>query len=176
MTDPARPWEPPIAGSETEHLVGALDRLRTTFRWKADGLDAAGLRARIGVSALTLGGLLKHMALVEDNWFSIVLMGNEDAEYWRGIDWEGDPDWEFRTAADDSPEELFRLFDDAVAASDRILDEVGDDPDRRSARSSRHSEDTFDLRWILVHMIEEYARHNGHADLIRESIDGSTGA
>lgn len=60
------PWEPPLAGDEVGHLVGALDRLRTTFRWKADDLDVAGLRNRIGASSLTLGGLLKHLAVVED--------------------------------------------------------------------------------------------------------------
>jgi len=66
MTDSETPWEPPLAGTEVEHLLGALDRLRTTFRWKADDLDADGLQTGIGASALTLGGLLKHLALVED--------------------------------------------------------------------------------------------------------------
>ena len=60
MPDALPPWEPPFAGTEAEHLVGALDRLRATFRWKADGLDAAGLRARVGACSLTLGGLLEH--------------------------------------------------------------------------------------------------------------------
>lgn len=69
------PWEPPLAGTEAEHLLGALERLRTTFRWKADGLDAAGLRARVGASALTLGGLLKHLALVEDHVSATKLTG-----------------------------------------------------------------------------------------------------
>src|SRR3712207_8980974 len=66
MTDDP-PWEPPLAGTEVEQLLGALDRLRTTFRWKAGDLDAAGLQTRIGASALTLGNLLKHLALVEDD-------------------------------------------------------------------------------------------------------------
>ncbi len=66
MADATTPWEPPLAGTEVEHLVGSLDRLRTTFRWKADDLDVAGLQTRIGASALTLGGLLKHLALIED--------------------------------------------------------------------------------------------------------------
>ena len=57
------PWEPPLAGTEAEHLTGALDRMRTTFRFKADDLDGAGLQVRIGASSLTLGGLLKHLAL-----------------------------------------------------------------------------------------------------------------
>ncbi|HUC58260.1 MAG TPA: DUF664 domain-containing protein [Streptosporangiaceae bacterium] len=65
MTDNDTPWEPPLAGTEAEHLVGALDRLRATFRWKTDGLDAAGLRTRTAASALTLGGLLKHLAVNE---------------------------------------------------------------------------------------------------------------
>ena len=65
MTDSDVPWEPPTAGTETQHILGALDRLRTTFRWKADDLDAAGLRTRIGASALTIGGLLKHLSFVE---------------------------------------------------------------------------------------------------------------
>ena len=80
MTDSARPWEPPLAGSETEHLIGALDRLRATFRWKADGLDAPGLQARIGPSALTLGGLLKHLARVEDEIFTLKLTGEPIGE------------------------------------------------------------------------------------------------
>jgi uncharacterized damage-inducible protein DinB len=117
------------------------------------------------------------MALVEDNWFSVVLLGNEDAEPWRGLDWDADPDWEFRTAADDTPDELRRLLDEAIAASDRNIHQVldSDGLDGLSVRESRRQEGRFSLRWILLHMIEEYARHNGHADLVRESIDGATG-
>ncbi len=66
MAETDTPWEPPLAGTELEHLLGALDRLRATFRWKADGLDAAGLHTRVGASSLDLGGLLKHLALVEE--------------------------------------------------------------------------------------------------------------
>lgn len=173
MTEPTR--ELRIHGPEHEQLRGWLDLHRDVLRRKCAGLDQQQLARRLEPSTLTLGGLMKHMALVEDNWFSVVLLGNDDADPWLGVDWDDDPDWEFRTAADDSPEELRRLFDEAVAASDRILDEVGDDLDRRSVRESRREGTTFDLRWILVHMIEEYARHNGHADLIREAVDGQTG-
>ena len=81
MTDDP-PWEPPLAGTEVEHLLGALDRLRTTFRWKADGLDAAGLRARVGASTLTLGGLLKHLAFVEDYLFTTKLTGQPVGAPW----------------------------------------------------------------------------------------------
>ena len=82
MTDSEHPWEPPLAGTEVEHLVGALDRLRTTFRWKADDLDAAGLQARIGSSSLTLGGLLKHLAVVEDFTFRTKLSGESLGAPW----------------------------------------------------------------------------------------------
>jgi hypothetical protein len=78
MTD--TPWEPPLAGTELEHLVGALDRLRTTFRWKVDDLDADGLRTRIGASSLTFGGLLKHMAINEDYVFTRKLSGEPVGE------------------------------------------------------------------------------------------------
>ena len=127
---------------------------------------------------MTLGGLLKHLALVEDNWFSVVFLGNEDAEVWREVDWDADRDWEWHTAVQDSPDYLRRLFDEAVAASDVIIHEALAGPqglDTASVRESRRGEGKFSLRWIVVHMIEEYARHNGHADLLRESIDGQTG-
>ena len=154
-----------------------LDYHRNTLRWKTEGLTQAQQATRLEPSTLTLGGLLKHMALVEDNWFSVVLLGNEDAEPWQGLDWDADPNWEFRTAADDSPDELRRLLDQAIEASDANIRQVldADGLDGLSVRESRHTEGRFSLRWILLHMIEEYARHNGHADLIRESIDGSTG-
>ena len=127
---------------------------------------------------MTLGGLLKHLALVEDNWFSFVFLGNDDAEVWRDVDWDADRDWEWHTSAQDSPDYLRGLFDEAVAASDVIIHEALAGPhglDTTSVRDSRRGEGKFSLRWIVVHMIEEYARHNGHADLLRESIDGQTG-
>ena len=167
----------PIAADEVDSLLAFLDWHRDTLRRKTEGMTQEQQATRLEPSTLTLGGLLKHMALVEDNWFSVVLLGNEDAEPWRGRDWDADPDWEFRTAADDSPEELRRLLDEAIAASDANIRQVLDSGglDALSVRESHRQEGRFSLRWILLHMIEEYARHNGHADLIRESIDGSTG-
>ena len=91
MTDDDCPWEPPLAGTEAEHLVGALERLRTTFRWKADGLGAEGLQARIGASTLTLGGLLKHLAVVEDHSFSTKLQGEPLGGPLYPAEWD-DPD------------------------------------------------------------------------------------
>ena len=171
--------DPPLAAGEAEMLLAWLDYHRDTLRSKTAGLTSDQLSAPHPPSTLTLGGLLKHMAFVEDHWFGAVLMGQEYVEPWRSADWEADGDWEFHSAFADSPEELRRLFDDACAASDRILERVlaEDGLDRLSEKASRRTREgtKFSLRWILLHMIEEYARHNGHADLIRESVDGSTG-
>src|SRR3954464_13714085 len=111
------PWEPPLAGTEAEHLVGALDRLRATFRWKADGLDAAGLRTRVGASTLTLGGLLKALAAVEDHASTTKLSGKPLGAPWDATGWDGSNDWEFDSAAADTPEELYALWDGAVERS-----------------------------------------------------------
>src|SRR5262249_46655587 len=117
MTNSDYPWEPPLAGTEAEHLTGALERLRTTFRWKADDLDAAGLAVRIGASSLTLGGLLKHLAVCEDFMFTTKLSGAPIGAAWEGSDWDDDDDWEFTSAASDSPEQLYELWDAAVERS-----------------------------------------------------------
>ena len=114
MSNDDYPWEPPLAGTDAEQLIGSLDRLRTTFRWKADGLDAAGLRTTIGASTLTLGGLLKHLAAVEDLYSTTKLRGEPIGEPWQSAGHDGTNDWEFRTAADDDPERLYALWDGAV--------------------------------------------------------------
>jgi uncharacterized damage-inducible protein DinB len=176
MTDSERPWEPRLAGTEAEHLVGALDRLRTTFRWKADDLDAAGLQARIGSSSLTLGGLLKHLAAVEDYTFSTKLSGEPVGPPWDAADTNSDNDWEFTSAAADSPEQLYALWDGAVERSRARLDAALADGgvDQLvyvSSPGGRHAS----LRRLLCDLIEEYGRHTGHADLLRESVDGLTG-
>jgi uncharacterized protein DUF664 len=176
MTNSDYPWEPPFAGTETEHLVGALDRLRTTFRWKADDLDAAGLRARVGASTLTLGGLLKHLAAVEDYMFTTKLKGETPGEPWASSGWDGSNDWEFTSAADDTPGQLYELWDGAVERSrvrlDEALSEGGlDQLAHVSGSDGRHAS----LRRLLCDLIEEYGRHTGHADLLREAVDGLVG-
>jgi Protein of unknown function (DUF664) len=120
-----------------------------------------------------LGGLIKHLAYAEDIWFDHRLVGKERGEPWASVDWTADPDWELHSAAADSPEELFALYDAACARSRAAIISVGD-LDAVAHRPNRRGH-YFTLRWILLHMIEETARHAGHADLIRESIDGSTG-
>ena len=173
MTD--TPWEPPLQGAEAEQLLAALDRLLATFRYKADGLDAAGLSRRIGASTLTLGGLLKHLALVEENQFGAKLTGAPLGHPWSEVDWDATPDWEFETAAGDSPRTLYGLWDAAVARSrERVAEALaggGLDQPVHASIDGVHA----NLRRLVCDLIEEYGRHTGHADLIREAVDGRTG-
>jgi uncharacterized damage-inducible protein DinB len=168
--------EPPLAADEAATLQGFLDYQRATFAWKCGGLDAAGLQATVGASSMTLGGMLKHLALVEDYWFSQRLYGRDSPPPFDTADWEADPDWDWHSATEDSPEQLFVLWQDAVARSRSLVAEAlaGGGLDQL-ARRPWPDGSAPSLRWIVVHMIEEYARHNGHADLIRESVDGLVG-
>jgi uncharacterized damage-inducible protein DinB len=165
--------EPPAIGTEGEQVRAYLDWQRSTLQWKAAGIDAAGMSATLPPSTMTLGGLLKHMALVEDSWFSRFFHGRDRAEPWASVDWDADPDWEWRTAADDDPDDLRTMHADAVRRSTELVEGV--DLDTLSVRRLGGDGEQANLRWIMLHMIEEYARHNGHADLLRESVDGETG-
>jgi uncharacterized damage-inducible protein DinB len=168
--------EPPLAGGETDTLLGFLDFQRATLAWKCSGLDAAGLNATVGPSSMTLGGMLKHLAYVEDSWFSRWLHGNERRPPWDTVDWAADPDWDWHSAAEDTPEQLRAMWQDAVDRSRSLVAEaLADGGPERLARRTWPDGRAPSLRWILVHMIEEYSRHNGHADLLRESVDGLTG-
>ena len=168
--------EPPVAADEVESLLGFLDYQRATLAWKCEGLDADGMNTTTAGSSMTLGGLLKHLAWVEDYWFSRRMHGREASPPWDTVDWDADPDWEWTSAATDSPDGLRRLWQDSVARSRALVAETlaqhGLD---RAAERSWPDGRSPSLRWIVLHMIEEYARHNGHADLIREAVDGSTG-
>ena len=164
--------EPELVGDERTLLTQFLDYERSVMMRKADGLTAEQLAQRLEPSETTLGGLIKHLALVEDNWFQHRLLGRDEPEPWASVDWDADPDWEFHSAKDDEPAELMRLYQVACersrkAVADTDLDTITLEPNRRGEH--------FSLRWVLIHMIEETARHAGHADLLRESIDGVTG-
>jgi MoaA/NifB/PqqE/SkfB family radical SAM enzyme len=174
-----RPVDPFGFAAHAEGRVGYrgdafLDFYRATVRRQAEGLTPEQLATPLAPAIMTLGGMLKHLALVEESWFLRYLEGQELSEPWVGVDWDTDPDWEWHSAAADPPEELFALYDRAIAVAndctDRALAKAG--LDTPSVRPSRREGVPFTLRWILVHLIEEYARHAGHADLIRESIDG----
>ena len=168
--------EPPLAGDETATLLGFLEYQRATLAWKCAGLDAAGLQATVGASSMTLGGMLKHLAYVEADWCSRWLHGRDRQPPWDTVDRKADPDCDWHSAAEDSPEQLLALWQ---AARDRsrslVAEALADGGLGRLARRTWPDGWAPSLRWILVHLIEEYARHNGHADLLRESVDGLTG-
>jgi hypothetical protein len=170
------PWEPPFAGTETEHLLGALERLRATFRWKADGLDPTQIHASPPISSLTVGGLLKHLAVQEDYAAFVKIAGQQMPRVWEANDWDDDQDWEFTSAVEHSPADLYTLYDDAVTRARGLTQEVllqrglGGDSAVSLPDGSRAS-----VRRILFDLLEEYGRHTGHLDLVRESVDGRVG-
>jgi hypothetical protein len=172
----APPWEPALAGTEAEQLVGALDRLRITFRWKAGGLDAAALQSRVGASSLTLGGLLKHLAAMEDYTFTTKLRGEPMGPPWDATGWDGSNDWEFTSAADDTPAQLYALWDGAVERSRaRLAAALTQGGPEQLVNASGPDGRHASLRRLLCDLIEEYGRHTGHADLLREAVDGVVG-
>jgi hypothetical protein len=150
--------------------------LRWTFRWKADDLDSAGLQARVGASSLTIGGLLKHLAGNEDYCFFVKFRGEPMPAVWSELGWDGDSDWDFESASADSPGQLYSLWDDAVArsraaAATAIADGGLDQP----AQVTNPRGEQASLRRLVCDLVEEYGRHTGHADLLREAVDGRVG-
>jgi len=142
LAEQGRP-EPPLAADEVATLLGFLGYQRATLAWKCAGLDAAGLCATVGASSITLGGLLKYLAYVEDYWFSQRLHGHDRRPPWDAVDWAADPDWDWHSAAEDSPEELFALWWDAVTRSRSLVAEaladggLGRRPDAQPALDHR---------------------------------------
>ena len=172
----APPWEPPLNGTEVEHLLGALDRQRATFRWKADGRGRAGLSTTVGASTMTLGGLLKHLALVEDHHSTAKLSGDALGDPWSSVSGGGDFGLEWTTAANDDPDFLYALYDGAVTrARERYAAALaaGGLDQRVHLGSDRGF--VVSLRRLLFDLLEEYGRHTGHADLLSEAVDGRVG-
>jgi hypothetical protein len=164
-----------MAGTEVEHLIASLERLRATFAWKARHLDAAGLASRLPPSTLTIGRLLKHLARAEDEMFTRKLWGEPISEPWRSAPWSDDPDWDFTSADDDPPDALYALWSSSVdrsrASVQRALADGGLDRPTHLGWAGSHAS----LRRLLFDLVEEYGRHTGHADLLREAVDGVTG-
>ncbi|HWJ80711.1 MAG TPA: DinB family protein [Nocardioides sp.] len=175
MSETPRP-KVPYAADETTMLRAFLDSYRATLLRQVDGLDRAQLAQTLPgghPTSLSLGGLVKHLALVEDWWFGENLIGTPPQPEFAGIDWDADPDYEFRTAADDEPAHLVGLLTAAIERSNAALDSI-DSLDTIAVRRHPRTDEGISARWIVVHMIEEYARHCGHADLLREGVDGAT--
>lgn len=170
-TDPR--IDPPTQGDERSTLVGFLRWQRDTLAMKCTGLDAEGLARRsVEPSTLSLLGLLRHMAEVERHWFRRIMAG-QDAPPHFYTDADPDRDFDGAVADDGIVAEAWTTWRDEVTFSEQLVDEAPD-LDLLSM-TPEHRRGHMSLRWVLVHMIEEYARHNGHADLLRERIDGATG-
>lgn len=167
--------DPPPRAGEMETLLGFLQYQRDTLLGKIDGLTVAQFRAAPLPSSLSLAAILKHLALVEESWLVEDFLGQPLGEPWASVDWDADRDWEMHSAADDDPQWLVSRYREAWGVVGRIV--AGASPSDESARTARIDgvAHRVSLRWILLHLIEETARHNGHADLIREALDGSTG-
>jgi uncharacterized damage-inducible protein DinB len=164
MTTDNRPEPPSIAG-ERETLSGFLDFLRATLLWKLEGLDDEQVRRAMVPSGTSLLGLVKHLAAVEYGWFCDTF-GRETEP----LPFDDTPDADLRIRPDETTEEVLAFYGRARAAADRAVDEL-EVEDTGTAWFG----EAVTLRWVLIHMVEETARHAGHADIIRELIDGMAG-
>ena len=165
--------EPALQAGEREMLTGWLDYHRATLAWKCEGLTDDQLRERsVPPSGLSLLGLVRHMTENERGWFRVRMLGEDLPAVYSTAE---DPDADFNDVDTTDVAEAMRTFERECAAARAAVAAVPD-LDAPSKVPDRHTGEPFSLRWILTHMIEEYARHNGHADLIRERIDGVTGA
>ena len=161
----------PPTGGEKDILYVALDRHRDVVLWKLDGLDDEQLRRPMTPSGTTLLGLVKHLAAVEYGWFCQTfgrptepkVEALEESE-------KTDPDADWRVDPDESTADILAFYGRARAAADRAVEETDLD-----ATGTSWSGRTVSMRWVLVHMVEEVARHAGHLDILRELIDGAAG-
>jgi len=163
----------PMLASEREHLQNYLDHLRETLLWKCAGLTGDELRRRaVPPSSMSLLGLVRHLADVERIWFLERVDGQPDEPYWKTAEnWDAD----FDDVDDADAEAAFARYGEAVAAAREVV--AGRQLDETYTSTNRRGDTfTYDLRWVHFHMIQEYARHLGHADVLREQVDGTTGA
>ena len=156
----------PFTGSEKESLHASLDRHRDVVLWKLDGLDDADLRRPMTPSGTNLLGLVKHLASVEYDWFCQTF-GRETEPL--PFD-EDDENADLRVQPDETTDDIVAFYGRARAAADQVIADVDLD-DIGTAWFG----DAVSMRWVLIHMIEETARHAGHVDIVRELIDGATG-
>jgi uncharacterized damage-inducible protein DinB len=160
--------DPPTGAPEFGTLTAFLDHYREVICEKVAGVDGPGLRRSVVATGTSLGGIIRHLAFVERWWFQEVYDGRRVTYPWS----EDDPDGDWRLSPEDDAAGLIAFYRDECAVSREIVSEL---PDLDRSVPIPGRERTVSLRWILVHMIEETARHAGHADLLREIHDGVTG-
>jgi hypothetical protein len=163
-----------LRGDDSEMLQFAVDRVRRQFAWKTGGLDAEQLRRRHPPSTMTLAGLIKHMAFVEDGFTGRAAQGALTTP-WETRDWVENDDWSWESAVTDDPEDLYGLWYAAARRSHSTwvelssaggLDVIIEDEDPAWSKNRRR---------ILIDLLEEYLKHTGHADVLREAVDGLRG-
>lgn len=159
--------ETPKTGPGKDTLLAMLDNNRAVMVWKLEGLTLEQAKRSVVTSGTSLLGLIKHLAYVERWWFDDFFSGSEVEYPWT----EEDPDADFRIENDETIDEIVALYAKAVARSREIVADAELDELSVGDRGGER----FALRWIVAHMIEETARHAGHADIARELIDGTTG-
>jgi uncharacterized damage-inducible protein DinB len=159
--------DPPVGAAEREMLDAWLDYERATVLWKLTGLSDEQVRRRLVPSATTMLGIVKHLGYVERSWFQMRFESQDLPVPWT----VADPDADFRIEPEESTDAVLAWYQAQVATS-RAIASAAASLDQTAKHSERAD---YNLRWIMVHMIEETARHNGHLDILREMIDGSTG-
>ncbi|HEX2056880.1 MAG TPA: DinB family protein [Actinomycetota bacterium] len=163
-------FQAPYQAPEKEMLTATLDFNRATIKWKVEGLSLEDAKRPMTPTDTKLLGIVKHLAYVEVWWFQDNFLGRECTYPWSE---SGDMEADFEIEPDETIESIFALYDAQCEVSRQIVEEASlDDVAVRPRRDGGHPS----LRWIMLHMIEEVARHNGHADILRELIDGKTGA
>ncbi|MCW2644039.1 MAG: hypothetical protein QOF87_3132 [Pseudonocardiales bacterium] len=156
----------PFTGGEKESLHASLNRHRDAVVWKLDGLDDEALRRDMTPSGTNLLGLVKHLAAVEYGWFCETFGRPTEPLPFD----EDDENADLRVEQDESTADILAFYERARAAADQVIDELDVDDE-----GTAWFGDAVSLRWVLIHMIEETARHAGHVDIVRELIDGTTG-
>ncbi|MEW1826602.1 DinB family protein [Streptomyces sp. NPDC088196] len=156
----------PFHGDEKATLHTNLDRVRDAVLWKLDGLDEEQARRPMTPSGTSLLGLVKHLASVEYGWF-VESFGREREPLW----FDPYTDEDMTAGPDETTEQIVAFYGRARAAADRVITELPPDAVGRPP----WREQSVSLRWVLVHMLEETARHAGHMDIMRELIDGAAG-
>jgi uncharacterized damage-inducible protein DinB len=156
----------PFTGGEKESLHASLNRHRDAVVWKLDGLDDEALRRDMTPSGTNLLGLVKHLAAVEYGWFCETFGRPTEPLPFD----EDDENADLRVEQDESTADILAFYERARAAADQVIDELDVDDE-----GTAWFGDAVSLRWVLIHMSEETARHAGHVDIVRELIDGTTG-